>query len=68
MTFRSLGRAARPRQAPGMIREIEKTGAVHLQVLPDPMNRNTCGKAGFLEASDCVRIKGWLSAPLANFL
>ncbi len=51
MTFGSLGWTARPRQAPGMIRKIERTRAVHLQVLPNPVNRNTCGKSGFLEAS-----------------
>ncbi len=53
MTSRSLGRTARPRQAFGMVREIKSTGAERLQVLPNPVNRNTYGKAGFLEASDC---------------
>ncbi len=51
MTCRSPGRAARPQQAPGMIRETERTRAVYLRFLPDPMNRNTRGKVWFLEAS-----------------
>ncbi len=52
MTSRSLGRTVRPRQAPGMVRETERTGDVHLQAFPDPVNRNTCEKARFLGPVD----------------
>ncbi len=49
---------------PGMIREIERTGAVHLRFLPDPVNRNTCGKAGFSDASSFILWGGLLAVAL----